>query len=107
MLFFNLKKLGQQYTLKKFIVINGMFKLELCSHKKICFSRWNWEVSLAKHDVIPYMSYVLYTKKIVQRMNNSSNAKADILYVGFSYVIVHCVSSWIFMKEVTGEKILL
>lgn len=32
-------------------------------------------------------------RQIVQRMNNSSNAKADILYFGFSYVIVHCVSS--------------
>lgn len=44
--------------------------------------------------------------QIVQRMNNSSNAKADSLYVGFGYVIIHYVSSWIFTEEVTGEKIL-
>lgn len=31
--------------------------------------------------------------QIVQRMNNSSNAKADSLYVGFGYVIIHYVSS--------------
>lgn len=37
-------------------------------------------------------------------MNNSSNAKANSLYVGFSYVIVHYISSWIFMEEVTVEK---
>ena len=44
-------------------------------------------------------------KEIAQRMNNDNNAKAESLYVAFSYVIVHYLSSWIFMEEVTAQKI--